>query len=179
MQGLKRLQIFILMLVLVLSCTAQAAPNDYLKYQEPQPAATSSFSTFAYILTLIITFAVVIGLAYFTSKFLGQRMGKIGTSGDNRILITFPLGPGKAVYIIELAGKYLILGVTDHSVNLLKEITDQEEIEKLKSTVPQLPSSSSFEHIFENHLSTLQSMSQKFPVVFKQTGDQNEKEGKR
>lgn len=97
---------------------AAAQPGDYLNYQEPKPAGTSWFSTLAYMFSLLITFIVVIGLAYFTSRFVGQKMGKTAASSDNKVILTLPLGANRGVYVVEVAGKFLVLGVTDHNINL-------------------------------------------------------------
>jgi flagellar protein FliO/FliZ len=169
---------FVIVSIILGTDCVLAASDEYLKYQEPQPSASSPFATFAYVISLVITFIAIIGLAYLTSKFLGQKLGKLNSSGNQRILLTFPLGPNKAVYIIEIAGKFLVLGVTDHNINLLQEITAPEEIEKLKQLNSSQPINT-FEQVFEGHLSSLQNMSQKFPGVFKQNIAVREKEEKR
>lgn len=138
---------------------------DYLSYQEPKPAGSSWLSTIAYVLTLVVTFAVVIALAYFTSRFLGQRMGRFSAAGDNRVLVSLPLGQNRGVYVVEVAGKFLVLGVTDHSVNFLQEITDPAMIEKLRTTALPAPASQ-FDTVFNRQLASLQQMSHKFPGVF-------------
>lgn len=178
---LKRLIIFLIFTTMLFSAWTvwAATPSEYLKYQEPsQPAASSAFSTFAYVISLVLTFMVVIGLAYATSKYLGQRMGKLNSSGDNRIIYTLPLGANKAVYMVEVAGKFLVLGVTEHTINLLNEVTSPEEIEKLKALTPLSQPMSPFEQVFERQLSSLHHMSKKFPTVFKHA-NQDDIEGKR
>lgn len=144
---------------------AAAQPGEYLNYQEPKPAGTSWFSTIAYVFSLIVTFIVVIGLAYFTSRFVGQKMAKTTVYGDNKVVFTLPLGPNRGVYVVEIAGKYLVLGVTDHNINLLQEITDPEQVEKLQTLNPVMPANQ-FDIVFQRHLASLQQMSHKFPGVF-------------
>jgi flagellar protein FliO/FliZ len=141
--------------------------GEYLPYQEPKPAGSSWLSTIAYIFTLLVTFAVVIVLAFFTSRFLGQRMGRFSGAGDNRVLVSLPLGQNRGVFVVEVAGKFLVLGVTDHSVNFLQEITDPAMIEKLRVTAPAL-APSQFDTVFKRQLASLQQMSNKFPGVFGQ-----------
>lgn len=138
--------------------------GEYLAYQEPQPAGTSWLSTIAYLFTLLITFAVVIGLAYFTSRFFGQRMSRYSGAGDNRVLASLPLGQNRGVFVVEVAGKFLVLGVTDHSVNFLQEINDPAVIERLRTSTP--PPPNQFDAVFQKQLASLQQMSQKFPGVF-------------
>jgi len=139
--------------------------GDYLNYQEPKPSGSSWLSTVAYLFSVAFTFALVIGLAYFTSRFLGQRMGKTAVAGDNKIVFTLPLGPNRGVSVAEIAGKYLILGVTEHNINLLQEITDPEQIENLRTLNQQLPAVP-FDAVFQRHLASLQQMSHRFPGVF-------------
>lgn len=148
------------------SALAAEADNNYLVYQEPQATQASWLSTVAYIISLFVTFAVVIGLAYFSSRFLGQRMGRLSAGTDNKILATLALGANRAVHVVEIAGKVLVLGVTDHNIVLLQEIADENEIEKLKQHQTASVPSSNFETILESQLSSLRNMSQKFPAVF-------------
>lgn len=165
--------------IMILAGQAYAA-EGYLNYQEPQPAATSSWlSTIAYVFSLIATFAVVIGLAYFTSRFLGHKMGQASVVGDNRILVTLALGPNRAVYIVEIAGKFFVLGVTEHNITLLEEITDSTRIEKLKQQpAAKTSASNQFDRVFQRQLASLQNMSQKFPTAFN-SKDHSEKQDER
>lgn len=148
--------------------------GEYLQYQESKPAASSSgLSTLAYVFTLIITFAIVIGLAYFASRFLGQKMGSKLAMGNQRIISTLPMGANRAIYVVEIAGKFLILGVTDHSIHVLQEITDTEEIEKMQAEKASLPATQ-FDKVFQRQLASLQRLSPKFPNVF--NAHQNDEE---
>lgn len=152
------------------SAYAAGQAGEYLAYQEPpQPAGTSWLSTISYLFTLVLTFALVIGLAYFTSRFLGQKMGRFTSAGDHRIVVNLPLGPNRAVQIVEIAGKYLVLGVTDHNITLLQEINDPVQIERLRATAESATPPTQFDAVFQRHLASLQQMSSKFPGVFSHT----------
>lgn len=157
-----------------------AQQGDYLNYQEPQNTGYSWLSTISYVFSLLVMFAVVLGLAYFTSRFLGQRMGKSVAPGDSKVVLSLPLGPNRGVSVVEVAGKYLVLGVTDHNINLLQEITDPAQIETLKNVNPYLPANQ-FETIFQRHVVSLQQISQKFPGVFggQRQGENEDERGKR
>ncbi|HWR40417.1 MAG TPA: flagellar biosynthetic protein FliO [Patescibacteria group bacterium] len=145
------------------------AANDpsvpYLKYQEPQPATTSWLSTGVYIFSLLATFTLILGLAYFASRFLGHKFSQNMGLGDSTILSTLILGPNRAVYVVEIAGKILVLGVTEQQITLLQEIHSVEEIAKLRAknnsslTEP-------FHSVFRQQLASLQQMTNKFPAVF-------------
>lgn len=154
--------------------------GEYLSYQEPKPAESSWLSTLAYVFTLLVTFVLVIGLAFLTSRFVGQKMGRYGVSGDHKVLVSLPLGASRGVYVVEVAGRFLVLGVTDQTVNLLAEVTDPAEVERLRLTVP-AGQPRQFDDVFQRHLASLQQMSQKFPAVFGSYNrtDQDKKHEKR
>lgn len=145
-----------------------AAPEQgggYLQYQEPKPVGASWLSSVGYLVTLLLTFAVVIALAYFTSRFIGYKMGGMAKNVNSQILWTLPLGANRAVYVVEIVGRLMVLGVTDHSIQLLQEITDPQEISQLKSTQA-TRLGHPFEKVFQSQLSSLQQMSKSFSGVF-------------
>lgn len=144
---------------------AEEPGGTYLQYQDPKPPEVSWVSSVAYVFSLLITFAVVLLLAYFASRFLGQKMGKLSAVSGGQILRTIPLGSNRGIYIVEIAGKILVLGVTDHAIALLQEITSEEEIAKLKNTSDAMPASH-FETLLQKQLTSLQQMAHKFPGVF-------------
>ncbi len=141
--------------------------GGYLNYQEPQPntGLAGGLSGFLYGFSLLITFAIIIGLAYFTSRWLGGKMGSSVAVGADRIISTLPLGPNRSVVVAEIAGKVLILGVTDHAVNLLQEITGEDERQKVLARQP-VGNPDNFEQIFKKQLTSLQTISQKIPALF-------------
>jgi flagellar protein FliO/FliZ len=160
------LMVFLIGVTLLGNAYAAEPNGEYLQYQEPKPAVYSSgLSTITYIFSLLITFAIVIGLAYFASRFLGQKMGGKLAIGNHKIIATLPMGSNRGVYIVEVAGKFLVLGVTDHSINVLQEITDSIEIEKIKAEPISMPETP-FDKVFEKQLASLQRLSPKFPNVF-------------
>jgi flagellar protein FliO/FliZ len=112
---------------------AAAGVPGYLEYQEPVLTGnTSLYSTFFYILTLIFVFFLVLLLAYLASRLIGGKFGaaRIKTAGN--VLGSMPLDHNKRIIFVELNGSVLVLGVTEHSVALLKEISASEDIEKIK-----------------------------------------------
>ena len=111
------------------------AAGGYLEGYEdvdPRPTGVSWWSTLAYLLSLLAVFAVVIVMAYFAARFIGGRFNaaRMSTSGG-RVLENLPLGPNRSVCTVEIAGRVFLLGVTDHNINLLSEITDKDLIEHL------------------------------------------------
>ena len=70
-----------------------------------------------------------------------------------KVLENLPLGPNRSVCIIEMAGRVFLLGITDNSINLLTEITDEEEIAQLRRTAHELSSD-----VFRQEFGTLSSL---------------------
>lgn len=172
--------LLILVLTLVVGqVLAAAEAGEYLKYQEPQPVTSSWLSTTSYILSLLITFLVVLGLAYFTSRFLANKMTGVIASPNSKIYTTLPLGPNRAIYVVEIAGKFLVLGVTEQNITLLNEITSLSEIERLKSINDASVSPEPFSNIFQRQIVSLKNMQDNFPHIFGlDTPEINEKEFK-
>lgn len=158
----------------------QEQQTNYLQYQEPQPPATSILSSIAYVFTLLVTFVIVIALAYITSRFVGNKFKPTSVSQGGRILVIISLGANRTLQVVEVAGKVLLLGVTDHTINLLHELTDSEEIARLRDSSNQADNAE-FEQIFSRQLLSLQQMSQKFPGVFSSnhSSDFPQEKGKR
>ena len=145
---------------------AAAETGEYLKYQEPQPATSSWLATSGYILSLLLTFLLVLGLAYLTSRFLGKRMTRGGGFGSGKIYATLSLGPNRAVYVIEIAGKFMVLGVTEQNITILNEITSLSDIEQLKATQNIGMPPEHFGSVFQRQLGLLKQMQKKSPYTF-------------
>ena len=77
------------------------------------------------------------------------------------------LGPKMSVAIVEIAGQMLILGVTEHNVTLLSEVTDPEEIDRLERTAltNNMP-----QGVFSEQFSALSGVLDKLPPIFKRGG---------
>ncbi len=165
------------------SLEAAGSGGEYLQYQEPKPTGMSSwFSTVTYVISLLLTFAAVLAMAYFASRFLGARMAGGGgwlKISNNRVLQTIPLGQNKAVSIVDAAGKVLVLGVTETSIVLLTEIVEAAEVEKLKNEAQQQVENIEFDDVLQRQLQSLQQMTHRFPKVFsRQQRGQQEHENK-
>jgi flagellar biosynthetic protein FliO len=92
-------------------------------------AETSTF--LSYLLSVFISLAIVLVLAWLALKFLAGRMGSLGFSGRNiRIIETTPLGYRRSLHIVEVEGKVLLIGSTEGGVTLLAEL----DPESLKET---------------------------------------------
>ena len=145
----------------------EAAKGGYLAGYEntdPRPAPISWWSTIAYLVSLFAIFVFVVGLAYFAARFIGGKFAQQKLGYGGRILSHLPLGPNRSVCVIEMSGRVFMLGVTEHSITLLTEITDEEEIERLHRedlAFGKMPD------MFSQQLGTLAGLVQKVPPIFR------------
>ena len=154
----------LLCLIYLDGSVAQAA--GYLEgYEEvnPQPTGVSWWSTLAYLVSLFAVFAVVLVMAYFAARFVGGRFNAARVSAGGRILENLPLGPNRSVCTVEMAGRVFLLGVTEHNISLLGEITDKDLIEHLHAQA--IDSGD----MFSREFGTLSDLVRKIPL-FKKRG---------
>lgn len=157
-------------LVSVLAAVDSSSGGYLSQYQNvnPQPTSVSWISTLGYLLSLIIIFVFVIALAYYVSHYLGGHFGKqFKKDGNGSLLINLPLGPNKFICVVEVAEHVMVLGVTDHNITLLHEITDIKEIEKLHLSVSDEPEQKKLLNIFGQQFRSLDKLSKRFPDFFK------------
>ena len=158
--------------VLSPDCLAAAADTagsggGYLSGYEntdPKPSQMSWWSTLAYLVSLVAVFAFVVVMAYFASKFLSGKFGRSISGTGGKMLEHLPLGPNKSVCIVEIGGRILLLGVTDQQITMLGEITDQQEIERLRRQVLVQPVESG---AFASQLSSLEELTRRVPSLFR------------
>lgn len=153
-------------MILFINANAFAADNSsgYLAYKEPQTSQTLfSASTVAYIVSLFITFIIILGLAYFVSKMLGSRFGNLNSTSNNKVITAIPLGPGRGIYIVQVSSRLLVLGVTEHNISLLQEVTSPDEIKAIMADSGVFSQDEAqIANVFERHLVSLQKITKKF-----------------
>lgn len=85
----------------------------------------------------LFLFGLVVGLAYLTSRFLGGRLGWSGASGRiMRVIEAAPLGRDRSVVLIEVAGRYYLVGASQGSVSLLAAVEDGEAVAQIRAATP-------------------------------------------
>lgn len=145
--------------------------SNYQDTMTAQPAQSSWLSTVAYLISLVMVFTFVVGLAYFASRFLGKKFGAVNLSKSSKVLESLQLGQNQVLYVVEIAGEVLLIGVTEHNITLLNKITDELEIGRLRSQADSNFANESFNHIFENQLVSLEQMARKVPNILNMNRD--------
>ncbi len=80
-------------------------------------------STLFYIVVMV---AVLVG-AYFMTKYFSKKTRRIMKSQYISVLDRMALAKDKSLYLTEVGGKYLLIGVTNQSINTLGEF-DKEAL---------------------------------------------------
>ncbi len=112
--------------------SAIASPTPF--FLDLQPASMPLFpdsdpmSTSLRILSSL--FAVIL-LAFGISWFIQKKAG-IGGNVFGKILGILPLDNKRMIYLVDVMGKVLILGVTESNINLLGELTDKDTLDALR-----------------------------------------------
>ena len=114
------------------SATENNVPGQNFVEDDFKPQVEEESASWLIIKTLLVL-GLFIGGFYYFYKFVAQKSG-FNLSGQEAILIlsTVSLGTNKFIQIIDVAGKIFLLGVTDNNINLLTEIKDKDEIDRIR-----------------------------------------------
>ncbi len=96
---------------------------------DPQVAPMPSM--FALLLRLIVSLIIIAGLAYLTMKILRRNIKVLSRGANINVLDQYSFSLNKGIFITEIAGRVYVLGVTEHNINLLTEITDPDVIAEI------------------------------------------------
>ena len=87
---------------------------------------TSAAETIFGVLAAIVGFAIILYLAYISTKLLGKRYRAKGRCGDNlKLLESLPLGQDKYLMLARAGEKIFLLGVTQQRIDLISELDEQ------------------------------------------------------
>lgn len=78
------------------------------------------------LLALALVLGLMGGLWWLARRFLPAQAG--GPSGGMRVLGRLPLGPRKGLVLVEVAGRVLVLGMSEQGLNLLTTLDDPQEV---------------------------------------------------
>ncbi|MHB0886716.1 MAG: flagellar biosynthetic protein FliO [Bacillota bacterium] len=91
------------------------------------------------IIKFIFFFALVIGLVFATSKLVGKRVGGARGGKFLHVIEGVPMGQKSGLYLIELAGRVLVVGVTESRMNLLTTFDGPEATRLLAEGGEEVP----------------------------------------
>lgn len=113
----------------------QSVPFVWEDYKDPSQPHQSR-SVLAILFDFVWKTLLVVGLLYLTIRLLKLIYTNRATLGDAgsvfNIMDTYYLKPNQALYLVEMLGRYQVLGVTAQSITPICEITDPQQIAALK-----------------------------------------------
>jgi flagellar biogenesis protein FliO len=85
------------------------------------------------IFRAFLVIALMIGGFVLFFRFITKKSGLPRIGRDVvQVLAIAPLSHGKFIQIVDIAGKVMVLGITDNNINMITEIKDKEEIDRIK-----------------------------------------------
>jgi flagellar protein FliO/FliZ len=97
---------------------------------KPQVEEESSIWMF---IKMILVLGIFAGGFYYFYRFVTKKAGISIFGGEAiRVLSVVPLGQNKFLQLIDVAGKVMVIGVSDNSINLLSEITEKDQIDRIR-----------------------------------------------
>jgi|GEM_PF-4169166 len=112
--------------------TPRKAPGEGFEEKDFGPKVDEdSYGWLLFQVVLILGFLA--GGFYMFYRFISRKTG-LQVSGQDVVqtLSAVPMGPGKSLYIVDVAGKIFMLGVTDSNINLITEVTDKDEKDRIR-----------------------------------------------
>ncbi|MCS7080003.1 MAG: flagellar biosynthetic protein FliO [Chloracidobacterium sp.] len=109
---------------------------------EPPPPAGSGF--FWALLQTLAALGIVCAVAYVTLRVILPKLGGLGlrrSAGLVHVVDALPLEPRRTLYVIEVNGKYLLVGASEAGLQII-ETLDAAAVEQAlaaRETAPPLP----------------------------------------
>lgn len=110
-------------------------PTESINNQDtPKDAPSVGWTVFKLILSLL----AIIALTYLIIRVFGKQVNRKFRGRWLQVLDELIIGPNRGVVLCEIGGRILALGVTDHNINVLFEVSDEHLIkEMLAAGAPQ------------------------------------------
>lgn len=137
----------ILIIIMGLPSLTFAGAVDSVK---TYPAGGGGLSVLVYLKVLMLLALIIafILFALWAVRRFAPQLSATGRTSAIKILGTSHLGPKKALFLVEVAGKVILLGVTDNNINHITEFTNVEEAENIRNHLAPSTSNQPFSQIF-------------------------------
>lgn len=100
----------------------------------PDAASSSAYGLSSVAAQMALALLLLLGVmfvAFYLLKRFGPRLGLPMAKRNNLLILEgqLSLGPKRGVVLVRFLNKVMVLGVTEHSINLLTEIDDNHDRE--------------------------------------------------
>jgi flagellar biogenesis protein FliO len=122
------------LLLTAASVTAPTVGSSVPLFLDTEPASMPVFpdtDPLGTSLRIISSLFGVIILAFGISWFI-QKKGGLGGNVYGKVIGILPLDNRRMIYIVDIMGRVMILGVTEANINLLGELTDKDTLDSLR-----------------------------------------------
>ena len=107
-------------------------PTREYKEEDFKPPGEEEAYVWSFIKMLLVLGLFAGGFYYFY-RFVTRKTGVNVFGGEAiKVLSIVPLGQNKFLDVVDLAGKVLVIGVSENSINLITEITNRDEIDRIR-----------------------------------------------
>lgn len=130
--------VFIVLLIIIGCSIPKGAANASddiekkkldIKYEEP--AAVPGTEIAGSLVRLVFSLIFIAGTAWAVLRVIGKRVNTRMQGEWIRVIDELVLGPNKGILLCEVGGKIVAVGITDHQVSTLFEVTDEALIEEM------------------------------------------------
>jgi flagellar protein FliO/FliZ len=110
----------------------QGIPTKDYKEEDFKPAVEEESFAWMFVKMLLIL-GIFAGGFYYFYRFVSKKGGvSIFGSEAIKVLSVVPLGQNKYLNVVDLAGKIVVIGVSDNNINLITEITEKDQIDRIR-----------------------------------------------
>jgi flagellar protein FliO/FliZ len=109
---------------------------------------------------LLIVIGMVYGALFLLRRLMGKNVGRNANSDILEVLQTTCVGQHKAISLVKVANRSVLVGVTDHQVSLLSELNEAQTAEILASTVTEKTPQETFAGILSKSMTKIKQMGQ-------------------
>ncbi|KAB1437695.1 flagellar biosynthetic protein FliO [Candidatus Galacturonibacter soehngenii] len=87
---------------------------------------SSRFESIWQLISVSIIFLIVLGLSYFTTKWISKIQKKQSFNKNIEVIETFKITTNKYIQIIRTGEKYLVIAIAKDNISMLTELTEQQ-----------------------------------------------------
>lgn len=80
------------------------------------------------LIGLIIVFILILAAAYFTSRFVGNTNMANLKNRNIKVIETYKVAPNRFLQVIEISGKYIVIGVSKDHIEYITELNADQVI---------------------------------------------------
>jgi len=127
-------------------------PAAEYKEDDFRPQVEEESAAWMFIKMLLVL-GIFAGGFYYFYRFVTKRAGGSVFGGEAiKVLSVASLGQNKFLHVVDLAGKVLVLGVSDNAINLITEITEKDQIDRIRILATRTPPPHSGAGGFQDHV---------------------------